>query len=234
IRRRRRTRRRGWAPGPLCALHSSVLHHVVRGREVPGVASAVPGAASAPRAPHPYGSPRRACAPRPVGRSSRPAPAGAVTSHNSAASVLGGGTIVGRGPHSGARAHRPPTRRRPRARERFAVIGALQGSPLLALFLVVATGAVLGAITFGRVRLGAAGALFTGLALSAIAPHLGAGMEIVQTLGLALFVYTVGISAGATFFGPLNRQLPLLAAATVSTVLAAALTMVLGHGLGLA
>src|SRR5699024_1210775 len=105
---------------------------------------------------------------------------------------------------------------------------------LLTLFLVVATGAVLGAIPFGRVRLGAAGALFTGLALSAIAPHLGAGMEIVQTLGLALFVYTVGISAGATFFGSLNRQLPLLAAATVSTVLAAALTMVLGHGLGLA
>src|SRR5699024_956718 len=130
--------------------------------------------------------------------------------------------------------HRPPTRCRPRARERFAVIDALQGSPLLTLFLVVATGAVLGAIPFGRVRLGAAGALFTGLALSAIAPHLGAGMEIVQTLGLALFVYTVGISAGATFFGSLNRQLPLLAAATVSTVLAAALTMVLGHGLGLA
>ena len=114
------------------------------------------------------------------------------------------------------------------------MIDALQGSPLLTLFLVVATGAVLGAIPFGRVRLGAAGALFTGLALSAIAPHLGAGMEIVQTLGLALFVYTVGISAGATFFGSLNRQLPLLAAATVSTVLAAALTMVLGHGLGLA
>ena len=114
------------------------------------------------------------------------------------------------------------------------MIDALESSPLLTLFLVVATGAVLGAIPFGRIRLGAAGALFTGLALSAIAPHLGAGMEIVQTLGLALFVYTVGISAGAAFFSTLNRQLPLLAAATVSTVLAAIATLVLGQVLGLA
>lgn len=113
------------------------------------------------------------------------------------------------------------------------VIDALEGSPLLTLFLVVASGALLGAIPFGRIRLGAAGALFTGLLLSALAPHLGAGMEIVQTLGLALFVYTVGISAGATFFGTLNRQLPLLAAATLGTVIAAALTLLLGGALGL-
>ncbi|GAA1485990.1 TrkA C-terminal domain-containing protein [Brachybacterium fresconis] len=129
-------------------------------------------------------------------------------------------------------AHRPGARLR--ARERLIVIEVLEGSPLLTLFLVVATGAVLGAIPFGRVRFGAAGALFTGLALSAVAPHLGAGMEIVQSLGLALFVYTVGISAGAAFFATLNRQLPLLAAATASTVLAAIATIVLGHVLGIA
>ncbi|WP_170932020.1 TrkA C-terminal domain-containing protein [Brachybacterium massiliense] len=129
---------------------------------------------------------------------------------------------------------RAPTRCLAAGPERFTVIAALEGSPLLTLFLVVATGAVLGAIPFGRIRLGAAGALFTGLALSAIAPHLGEGMEIVQTLGLALFVYTVGISAGAAFFGTLNRQLSLLAAATVSTVLAAAATLALGQVLGLA
>ena len=129
---------------------------------------------------------------------------------------------------------RAPTRCQAAGPERFTVIAALEGSPLLTLFLVVATGAVLGAIPFGRIRLGAAGALFTGLALSAIAPHLGAGMEIVQTLGLALFVYTVGISAGAAFFGTLNRQLPLLAAATLSTILAAIATLVLGQVLGLA
>ena len=114
------------------------------------------------------------------------------------------------------------------------MIDLLEGSPLLTLFLVVATGAVLGAIPFGRVRFGAAGALFTGLALSAAAPHLGAGMDIVQSLGLALFVYTVGISAGAAFFSSLNRQLPLLAASAVSALLGALATLVLGQALGLA
>lgn len=114
------------------------------------------------------------------------------------------------------------------------MIDVLEGSPLLTLFLVVASGTVLGAIPFGRVRFGAAGALFTGLALSAAAPHLGSGMQIVQSLGLALFVYTIGISAGAAFFGSLNRQMPLLAAATVSAVIGAAATVVLGHTLGLA
>ena len=114
------------------------------------------------------------------------------------------------------------------------MIDLLEGSPLLTLFLVVATGAVLGAIPFGRVRFGAAGALFTGLALSAAAPHLGAGMDIVQSLGLALFVYTVGISAGAAFFSSLNRQLPLLAASAVSALLGALATLVLGQVLGLA
>src|SRR5699024_789766 len=183
----------GGYPDPLGALHSSVLHHAADVRGVPDVAS----------------SGRRPPRDEP--------PRDAVTSHNSTACAPGTGAIVGSGPHSGARAHRPPTRCRPRARERFAVIDALQGSPLLTLFLVVATGALL-----------------SGLASSAIAPRLVAGMESVQTLGLALFVYSVGISAGATFFGSLNRQLPLLAAATVSTVLAAALTLVLGHGLGLA
>ncbi|MGO2584772.1 MAG: hypothetical protein ACTH9F_05485, partial [Brachybacterium tyrofermentans] len=77
-------------------------------------------------------------------------------------------------------AHRPGAPCR--ALERFTVIDVLEGSPLLTLFLVVASGAVLGAIPFGRVRFGAAGALFTGLALSAAAPHLGAGMDIVQSL----------------------------------------------------
>ncbi len=114
------------------------------------------------------------------------------------------------------------------------MIEILEASPLLTLFLVVATGAVLGAIPFGRVRFGAAGALFTGLALSAAAPHLGAGMDIVQTLGLALFVYTVGISAGAAFFANLNKQLPLLGVAALSSVLGAIITVVLGGLLGLA
>ena len=46
------------------------------------------------------------------------------------------------------------------------MIDALANSPLLTLFLVVATGAVLGAIPFGRVRFGAAGALLNYIRLT--------------------------------------------------------------------
>src|SRR5690606_20061671 len=197
-------RRPGGRWAPQGGFDASVLHHQRVRREMPDVARSCR-----------WGTRQR---PRPIPLPQRPAP------------------WLSRDPtpHCGARATRAPTRCQTAGPERFTVIDALEGSTLLTLFLVVATGAVLGAIPFGRIRLGAAGALFTGLALSAIAPHIGEGMEIVQTLGLALFVYTVGISAGAAFFGTLNRQLPLLAAATVSTILAAAATLVLGQVLGLA
>ncbi len=57
----------------------------------------------------------------------------------------------------------------------------LQTHPLLALFLVVGLGAVLGAIRFGPLRFGAAGALFVGLVLSASVPEAaGEDMRIVH------------------------------------------------------
>ncbi|SNU00503.1 putative transport protein [Ruaniaceae bacterium KH17] len=93
--------------------------------------------------------------------------------------------------------------------------------PLLTLFFVVGLGALIGAIRFGPVRFGAAGVLFVGLALAAWNPELGEGMEIVQQLGLALFVYTVGIAAGSTFFQGLRRQIPLLATSAVLCLLGA-------------
>lgn len=86
----------------------------------------------------------------------------------------------------------------------------LISSPLLAIMVVLALGAILGAVPFGPLRFGAAGALFVGLALGALDPALGEGLGVVQTLGLSLFVYTVGIAAGATFFADLRRQLPLM------------------------
>ena len=44
-------------------------------------------------------------------------------------------------------------------------------SPLLALFVVVALGAAIGAIRIGPLRFGAAGALFVGLIVSAVHPE---------------------------------------------------------------
>ena len=111
------------------------------------------------------------------------------------------------------------------------MIEILADNPLLTLFLVVTLGAILGSIPFGKIRLGAAGALFVGLALSAVAPELGEGMAIVQSLGLALFVYTVGIGAGAAFFNQLRMQLPLLTMAAVCSIIGAGATLALAWAL---
>lgn len=107
------------------------------------------------------------------------------------------------------------------------MIEILADNPLLTLFIVVTVGAIIGSIPFGKIRFGAAGALFVGLALSAAAPELGDGMEIVQSLGLALFVYTVGVGAGAAFFSQLRMQLPLLSVAAVCSVVGAVATFAL-------
>ena len=110
----------------------------------------------------------------------------------------------------------------------------LQTHPLLALFLVVGLGAALGAIRFGPLRFGAAGALFVGLVLSASVPEAaGEDMRIVQQIGLAFFVYTVGISAGATFFQDLRKQTGLLASCAAVCLAGAVLALAGGRVLGL-
>ncbi len=107
------------------------------------------------------------------------------------------------------------------------MIEILSQSPLLTLFIVVALGAIIGSIPFGRIKFGAAGALFVGLALSAVDPSLGDNMAIVQSLGLSLFVYTVGVGAGAAFFGQLRQQLPLMSLAAGCSVVGAGATLLL-------
>ncbi|WP_278971699.1 aspartate:alanine exchanger family transporter [Mobiluncus mulieris] len=109
----------------------------------------------------------------------------------------------------------------------------LTNSPLLTLFLVVALGAILGAIPFGPLRLGAAGALFVGIIVGFYVPKHGSQMALVQQLGLALFVYGVGLSAGQTFFRDLRKQYKLILAATLSLVAAVAVTVLGGLGLGM-
>lgn len=113
------------------------------------------------------------------------------------------------------------------------MLETLASSPLLVIMLVLALGAALGAIPFGPLRLGAAGALFVGLAFGAADPRLGEGLGLIQTLGLALFVYTVGIAAGATFFQDLKKQLPLMGVAVATLALAAGAAIAAGKLLGL-
>ena len=65
----------------------------------------------------------------------------------------------------------------------------------MTLFVVIALGTVLGSLPFGPLRFGPAGALFVGLAVGALDLRLGEGLGLVQTVGLALFVYTIGLAA---------------------------------------
>ena len=109
----------------------------------------------------------------------------------------------------------------------------LVGQPLLTLFLVVALGAAVGAIRIGPIRLGAAGALFVALIVSAANPELSEGFGLVQQVGLALFVYTVGIASGATVGKALRSNVPLMVGAVVASVLGAVVAGVVGGALGL-
>lgn len=113
------------------------------------------------------------------------------------------------------------------------VLNTLAGSPLLTIFLIVALGTAFGAIPFGPLRFGSAGALFVGLAFGAVDPRLGEGLALIQTLGLALFVYTVGLAAGNTFFRDLRKQLPLMGAAVLTILVSGAFATGLGKAFGL-
>ncbi len=112
------------------------------------------------------------------------------------------------------------------------MLDILANTPLLTVFVTIALGTAIGAIPFGPIKFGAAGALFVGLALGELDPRLGAGLDFVQTLGLALFVYTVGLAAGNTFFRDLRRQLPLMAIGVAATGIGAVITVALGAALG--
>jgi putative transport protein len=110
----------------------------------------------------------------------------------------------------------------------------LAGQPLLVLFLVLALGTVVGAVRVGGVAVGAAGALFVGLALSATLPELaGTVPPLLGTLGLTLFAYTVGLAGGSSFFAGLRGHAPVLVLAMVVFVGIALLALVAGRTLGL-
>ena len=79
------------------------------------------------------------------------------------------------------------------------MIQLLGENPLLLLFVVASLGYLIGTIKFKGASLGVAGILFTGLVFGAIDPTLQIP-EIVLLLGLAIFVYSIGLSSGPAFF----------------------------------
>ena len=85
------------------------------------------------------------------------------------------------------------------------VIDLLVEQPLLLLFIVMALGYALGEIKIKGTGLGVAAVLFVGLAFGALDERLTLP-PLVVTLGLVLFVYSVGLASGPGFFASFSRN----------------------------
>ncbi len=79
------------------------------------------------------------------------------------------------------------------------MLNLLAAQPLLLLFAVIGLGYLAGNVRLFGFSLGPAAVLFAGLFFGAIDPRLQIP-DLVYILGLILFVYTVGLQSGPTFF----------------------------------
>ena len=88
----------------------------------------------------------------------------------------------------------------------FHSIGSeLAQNPILTLFVVIGLGYLLGELNLFSFRLGVAGVLFMGIAIGALNPNIHIP-EAVASLGLILFVYTLGIQSGPAFFESFRKK----------------------------
>jgi putative transport protein len=109
----------------------------------------------------------------------------------------------------------------------------LESSPLLALFIAIATGYAIGQIAIAGISFGAGAVLFTGLIIGAIAPK-AAPPGLVGTVGLLMFVYGVGIQYGPQFFASLRGPgIKYNILATVAVIAALGVALVLAKPLGI-
>ena len=79
----------------------------------------------------------------------------------------------------------------------------LEHSPLLSLFAAIGIGYAVGQISIGGFSLGVGAVLFAGLALGAIAPG-ATPPGLVNSIGLVMFLYGIGIQYGRQFFAGLR------------------------------
>ncbi|RLJ65038.1 aspartate:alanine exchanger family transporter [Sulfurisoma sediminicola] len=118
----------------------------------------------------------------------------------------------------------------------------LEQQPLMALFLTIALGYLLGEVNVKGFSLGVGAVLFVALAMGWFAPK-SVPSPMVGTLGLALFLYGVGVQYGKQFFiglvSPTGRRANLMAligvlsAGVVSLVFVKTMGINLGYALGL-
>ena len=81
--------------------------------------------------------------------------------------------------------------------EKPTVLKTLLGNQIVALFIIIALGLMLGNISVLNVNLGASGVIFVALVFGHFHFTIPSG---IGTLGLVIFIYCVGISAGPAFF----------------------------------
>src|SRR5688572_12196030 len=122
------------------------------------------------------------------------------------------------------------------------VTSSLEQQPLMALFLTIAIGYLVGEINIKGCSLGVGAVLFVALVIGWFAPA-SAPPPMVGTLGLALFLYAVGIQYGRQFFVGLTSRWGIranalaltgvLLAGVTSLALADAFGLSLEYGLGL-
>ena len=117
----------------------------------------------------------------------------------------------------------------------------LEQQPMIALFLTIALGYLVGEIKFKGLSLGVGAVLFVALAVGWFAPK-SVPSAMVGTLGLALFLYAVGIQYGKEFFLGLTSRVGQKAnvLAAFAVLLAGAVSLVfiggpvkVGYALGL-
>ena len=118
----------------------------------------------------------------------------------------------------------------------------LSQQPMMALFLTIAIGYLVGEINIKGFSLGVGAVLFVALAMGWFAPK-SVPAPMVGTLGLALFLYGVGVQYGKQFFTGLTSPagiranlialIGVLAAGAVSLVFVKTMGLNLGHALGL-
>lgn len=85
------------------------------------------------------------------------------------------------------------------------MVEAFIENPLLLLFVVAGIGYGVGSIRIKGSNLGVAAVLFVGLAIGGLSPDLHVP-DIIIFLGLAIFVYTIGLSSGPSFFATFRQR----------------------------
>src|SRR6187399_2389413 len=118
----------------------------------------------------------------------------------------------------------------------------LEQQPLMALFLTIAIGYLVGEINIKGFSLGVGAVLFVALGMGWFAPK-SVPAPMVGTLGLALFLYGVGVQYGKQFFIGLTSRagiranilaiIGVLSAGAVSLLFVKIADLKLGHALGL-